>query len=55
VDELWSVNWMPVSIWLGSIDDKSKEEAISVLKKAIAQTKGVEARDVTLLQRVIAN
>jgi hypothetical protein len=38
----------------GATDDKSKQEAISVLKKAIAQTKGVEARDVTLLQRVIA-
>jgi tetratricopeptide (TPR) repeat protein len=35
-------------------DGKSKDEAVSVLQKAIQQTKGVEARDVTLLQRVIA-
>ena len=50
------VSQLDAGIDLASVvtDDKSKQEAISVLKKAIAQTKGVEARDVTLLQRVIA-
>jgi hypothetical protein len=50
------VSQLDAGIDLASIatDVKSKDEAISVLKKAIQQTKGVEARDVTLLQRVIA-
>jgi len=35
-------------------NSKNKDESKSVLSKAIAQSKGVESRDVSLLQRVVA-
>lgn len=49
------ISQLDAGIDLASASDKaSNEEAKVVLNKAIALTKGVTARDVTLLQRTIA-
>ena len=49
------VSQIDAGIDLASVatDKSSTDEAVAVLQKAIAQTRGVEARDVTLLQRII--